>query len=145
MFIGRTIAEAEAPILWPPDAKNWLIGKHPLAGKDWRREEKGSTEDGMVGWHCWLYGHEFEQVPGVGDGLGSLACCCPLGATELNWSPLISRLSSIQLIQLLTLIFLLFLIYWEMCSGSDGAVVGWSLQAFSWLLLFCVLCFIISH
>ena len=60
IFIGRTDAEAEAPILWPPDTKGWLIGKDPDAGKDWRQEEKGTTEDEMVGWHHWLDGHEFE-------------------------------------------------------------------------------------
>ena len=60
IFIGRTDTEAETPILWPPDAKNWLIGKDPDAGKDWRQEEKGMTEDEMVGWHHWLSGHEFE-------------------------------------------------------------------------------------
>ena len=93
IFIGRTDAEAEAPILWPPDTKNWLIGKDPDTGKDWRWEEKGTTEDEMVGWHHRFDGQEFEQVPGVGDGQGSLACCSPLGsqrvgqdwATELNW------------------------------------------------------------
>ena len=73
IFIGRTDTEAEAPIHWPPEAKNWLIGKDPDAGKDWRQEEKGMTEDEMIGWHHQLYGHEFEQVPGVGDGQGSLA------------------------------------------------------------------------
>ena len=62
IFIGRTDAEAEAPILWPPDAKSWLTGKDPDAGKDWRQEEKGMTEDKMVGWHHWLNGHEFEQT-----------------------------------------------------------------------------------
>ena len=66
VFIGRTDAEAEAPILWPSDVKNWLIWKDPDAGKDWRREEKGATEDEMVGWHHWLKGHEFEQTPGQG-------------------------------------------------------------------------------
>ena len=60
IFIGRADAEAETPILWPPNAKNWLIGKDPAAGKDWRQEEKGMTEDEMVGWRHWLYGHEFE-------------------------------------------------------------------------------------
>ena len=60
IFIGRTDAEAETPILWPPDAKNWLIGKNPDAGKDWRQEEKGMTEDEMVEWYHWLNGHEFE-------------------------------------------------------------------------------------
>ena len=92
ILIGRTDAEVEAPILWPPDVKSWLIGKDPDAGKDWRQEEKGMTEDEMVGWHHWPDGHEFEQPPGVGDGQGSLACCSPwshkeLDMTEwLNWT-----------------------------------------------------------
>ena len=68
MFTGWTDAEAETPILWPPDAKNWLIGKDPDAGKDRRKEEKGTTEDEMIRWHHWLDGHEFEQAPEVGDG-----------------------------------------------------------------------------
>ena len=92
IFIGRADAEAETPILWPPNAKNGLIGKDPDAGKDWSQEEKGVTEDEVVGWHHWLDGHEFEQASGVGDGQGSLACCSPWGhsvghnwATELNW------------------------------------------------------------
>ena len=66
--IGRTDAEAEAPILWPPDAKSWLTGKYPDAGKDWRQEEKGSIVDGMVGWYHQLNGHEFEQTPGDSEG-----------------------------------------------------------------------------
>ena len=81
MFIARTDAEAEAPILWPPDAKNWLLRKDPYAGKDWR-QEKRMTEDEMVGWHHWLYGHEFEQALGVGEGQGSLACCSPWSLKE---------------------------------------------------------------
>ena len=84
IFIERTAAEAETPILWPPDAKNWLIGKEPDAGKDWRQEEKGMTEDKMVGWDHWLTGHESEQTPGVGDGQGSLVCCNPWGCKELD-------------------------------------------------------------
>ena len=68
MFIARTDAEAEAPILWPSDAKNWLLRKDPYAGKDWRQEEEGMTEDEMAGWHHWLNGHEFEQALGVGEG-----------------------------------------------------------------------------
>ena len=84
VFIGRTDAEAETLILWPPDAKNWLIWKDPDAGMDWRREEKGATEDEIVGWHHWLYGHEFEQVLGVCDGQGGLACCSPWGHKELD-------------------------------------------------------------
>ena len=70
IFIGSTDAEAETPILWPRDAKNWLTGKDPDAGKDWRHKEKGTTEDEMVGWHHWLDRHEFEQALGVGDGTG---------------------------------------------------------------------------
>ena len=68
LFIVRTDAEAEAPILWPPDVKDWLLGKDPDAGKDWRQEEKGMTEDEMFRWHHWLDRHTFEQAPGVGDG-----------------------------------------------------------------------------
>ena len=91
IFFGRTVAEAETPILWPPDAKNWLIGKDCGAGKDRRQEEMGMTEDEMVGWHHWLNGHEFEQAPGDGDGQGSLVSCSPWGIKEsdrpekLNW------------------------------------------------------------
>ena len=70
-------------ILWPPDVKNWLIGKHPDAGKNWRQEME-TTEDEMVRWHHWLDGHEFEQAPGVGDGQGSMACCSPWGHKKLD-------------------------------------------------------------
>ena len=90
--IGRTDAEAETPILWPPDVKNRLFWKDPDAGKDWRQEEKGTTVDERVGWHHWLNGHEFEQALGVGDGQGSLACCSLWGRKEshtieqLNWT-----------------------------------------------------------
>ena len=92
VFIGRTDAQAETPVLWPPDAKNWLFGKDPDAGKDWRREEKGMTEDEMAGWHHWLDGHGFGWIPGVGDGQGGLACCSSWGRKEsdtterLNWT-----------------------------------------------------------
>ena len=79
IFIGRTDVEAEAPILWPPDAKRQLIGKDPNAKKDWRQEEKGMTEDEMAGWHHWPNGHEFEQTPGDSEGKGSLACWNPWG------------------------------------------------------------------
>ena len=84
IFIGKTNADAETPILWPPDAKNWLISKDPDAGKDWRQEEKGMTEDEVVGWYHWLDGHEFEQALGVGDGQGSLVCCSLSGGKELD-------------------------------------------------------------
>ena len=92
IFIGRTDAKAETPILCPPHAKSWLIGKDPDAGKDWEQEEKETTEDEMVGWHHRLNGHEFGWTPEVGDGQGGLACC--MGSqrvghnwvTELNWT-----------------------------------------------------------
>ena len=82
IFSGRTDAEVEAPKLWPPDAKNWLIWKDPDAGKDWRHEEKGMTEDKMVEWHHRLNGHEFELALGDGEGQESLACCSPRGCKE---------------------------------------------------------------
>ena len=84
IFIGRTDTEDEAPILWVPDGKNWLIGKDPDAGKDWRQEQKGMTEDEMVGWYHWLKGHEFEQALGDGEGQGSLECYSPWGHKELD-------------------------------------------------------------
>ena len=77
ILIGRT--DAEAPIIWPPDVKNWLTGKDPDAGKNWRQEEKGTTEDEMVGWHHWFDGHEFEQALEDGEGQGGLLCCSPWG------------------------------------------------------------------
>ena len=94
VFIGRTDVEAETPILWPPDAKSWLIWKYPDAGKDWEREEKGMTEDEMVGWHQWFNGHGFGWNVGVGDGQGDVACCGSWGCREsdttewLNWTGL---------------------------------------------------------
>ena len=90
IFIRRTNVEAETPILWPPDPKNWFIGKDPDAGKDWKQEEKGTTEDEMVGWHHWLDWHEFEQAPGDGDGQGSLAACSPWGCKELDTTELLN-------------------------------------------------------
>ena len=81
--IGRTDAEAETPILWPPDAKNWLTGKDPDAGKDWSQEKKGMTEDEMVGWHHRVGGHEYEQALGVDDGEGTLECCSSWGGKKL--------------------------------------------------------------
>ena len=84
IFIGRTDAEAETPILWPPDSKSWLIGKDLDAGKDWRQEEKGVTEDEMVGWHHQLSGSEFEQTLGDCEVQGSLACWGPWGHEELD-------------------------------------------------------------
>ena len=92
-FFGRNDAKAETPVLWPPHAKSWLIGKDSDAGRDWGQEEKGTIEDEMAGWHHWLDGRESEWTPGVGDGPGGLACCDSWGRnqtqmskwTELNW------------------------------------------------------------
>ena len=92
VFFGRTDAEAETPILWPPHAKSWLIRKAPDAGRDWGQEEKGTTEDEMAGWHHRLDGRAFGWTPGVGDGQGGLACCDSWGCKEsdtterLNWT-----------------------------------------------------------
>ena len=94
VFIGKTDFEAETPILWPPDAKSWLMWKDPESGKEWRQEEKGMTEDEIVGWHHRLNGHRFGWTPGVGDGQGGLVGCSPRGHKEsdmterLNWTEL---------------------------------------------------------
>ena len=106
VFIGRTDVEAETLILWPPDAKSWLIGKDPDAGKDWGQEEKGMTEDEMVGWHHWLNWHGFGWTSGVGVGQGGLACCdswChkESDTTErLNWT---ERQESLQYCKVISL------------------------------------------
>ena len=99
IFIERSDAEAETPILWPPDAKSWLIWKYPDSGKDWGQEEKGTTEDEMVGWHHRLNRHGFRWTPGVCDGQGGLICCDSWGCKEsdtiewLNWTEDIDILS----------------------------------------------------
>ena len=94
-FFGRTDAKTETPALWPPHVKSWLIGKDSDAGRDWgqeEKEEKGTTEDEMAGWHHWLDGRESEWYPGVGDGQGGLVCCSSWGRNEsdtterLNWT-----------------------------------------------------------
>ena len=97
VFIGGTDVEAETLILWPPDAKSWLVGKDPDAGKDWG-QEKGTTEDEMVGWHHRLDGHGFGWTPGVGDGQGGLACCGTWSRKEsdttewLNWTDTLANI-----------------------------------------------------
>ena len=101
VFIGRTDAKAETPILWPPHAKSWLIGKDYDAGRDWGKEEKGTTEDEMAGWHHQLDGHESEWTPGDVDRQGGLACCNSYGSKEsdmtewLNWTELNWRILGI--------------------------------------------------
>ena len=94
MFIGRTDAEAETPVFWPPDAKSWLIGKDSDAGKDWEQEEKGTTEDEMAGWHHWLDECESEWTLGVSDGQGGLVCCSSWGQRE---SPMAEWLNGTEL------------------------------------------------
>ena len=114
ILIGRTDAEAEAAVLWPPDVKSRLIRKDPDAGKDWRQEKKGTTENEMVGWHHQLDGHVFEQALGVSDGQESLACCSPWGSKDsdmteqLNWTehkkiPEVHRRSRVAVPQGITL------------------------------------------
>ena len=101
-FFGRNDAKAETPVLWPPHAKSWLIGKDSDAGRDWAQEEKGMTEDEMAGWHHWLDGRESEWTPWIGDGQGGLACCDSRGRKEsdtterLNWTELICRIIKIK-------------------------------------------------
>ena len=94
IFIRRTDVEAEAPIFWPPDVKNRLIGKDPDAGKGWRQEEKGTTEDEMVGWHHQFNGREFEQTLGDGEGQDSLACCGPWGQKESDTTEWLNKNNS---------------------------------------------------
>ena len=102
VFIRRTDAEAETPVLWPPHGKIWLIGKDPDAGRDWEQKEKGTAEDEMAGWHHWCDRHEFGWTPGVGNGQGGLVCCDSWGRkesdtterlnwTERNWEKIVSR------------------------------------------------------
>ena len=133
IFTGRTDAEAETPILWPPDVKNWLIWKDPDAGNVWRREEKGMTEGEIVGWHHWFNGHEFEKIPGVGGSQGGLACCSPWGHKEsdmteqLNWTEL-----NLKLVQ-----NPLYHSYWFfLCSSEDTLeMLFWRIKWNNCLLL----------
>ena len=85
MFSGRTEAEVETPILWPPDMKSQLFGKDPDAGKNWRQNEKRATGDKMIGWYNWFSGHELEQTPGDDEGQGNLGSCSPWGCKEWRW------------------------------------------------------------
>ena len=117
VFIGRNDAKAETPVLWPPHANSWLIGKDSDAGRDWGQEEKGTTEDEMAGWHHQLDGREFEWTPGVGDGQGGLAWCDSLGLKELdtterlNWTEL--NIVSLNFVLFYYSFFLLYLKIWN--------------------------------
>ena len=119
IFIRRTDAEAEAPVLWPPNVKSWVIRKDPDAGKDWRQEENGMTEDEMVGWHHRLSQREFEQGPRDGEGQGSLACYNPLGHKKLDTTEWLTAT---------TTLFLFYNFYWGivdlqyyMFKGKEGS------------------------
>ena len=135
IFIGKTDAEAETPVIGPPDVKNWLIWKDPDAGKDWRQEEKGMTEDEMVWWHHRLDGHEFEWTLGVGDGQGILACCSPWCHKEsdttegLNWTDLFS--SSPHLIS--SVLLLLAILIGVQCTET--------VHCYQYLPLECYICY----
>jgi len=120
VFIGRTDAEAETPILWPPHAKSWLIGKDPNSGREWGQEEKGTTENEIAGWHHWLDAHEFGWSPGVGDGQGGLACAIHgvtksrtwlRDWTELNWTESIYGFVAVCSLPLILLFYSLLASY----------------------------------
>ena len=139
VFIGRTEAEAETPILWPPHAKSWLIGKDSAAGRDWG-QEKGTTEDEMAGWHHRLDVHEFGWIPGVGDGQGGLTCCSSWGLKELdmtkwlNWTECLSVLCIEVLLcwqhrSLQLLCLPLILILWSLCSVLPYFVIFFILRS----------------
>ena len=122
IFIGRTDAEAEAPILWPSYGKSWLIGKDPDTGKDWSWEEKGMTEDEMVGWHHWLSGHEFEQALGVGDGQGSLVSCSPWRCKESDMTEwLNNRSNNLKIISVKNWLFLTITWFYSFTSKMNKA------------------------
>ena len=152
IFIWRNDAETEAPILWPADAKNWLIWKDPDLGKDWRPEEKGMTEKEMVGWHHRLDGHVFESFLGVGDGQGGLLCCRPWGCKVLDtteqliWSDLIIPTSLLYLSLVLCLLSFLQLCFksfrmpsnFLLNSGHSGLNKrNWGKYAFSVRFFIC--------
>ena len=117
MFNGRTDVEAETPILWPPDGKSWLIWKDPDAGKDWRQEEKGMTEDEMIGWNHPLNGHEFEQALEDDKGQGSLVCCSPWGHKELDTTEWLNNRKYILVWVKQPLSFLLHGTVFHVCSA----------------------------
>ena len=138
IFIGRTDAKAETPILWPLDMKNWLIWEDPNAGKDWRLDENGTTEDEMAGWHHWLNEHEFEWSLGVGDGHGGLAGCSPWGHNEsdtterLKWDVTLTAFSSNCELHL-GFVSLLYWCDWWLCTKNMKGKEAWSKVEKHWL------------
>ena len=135
VFFGRNDAKAETPVLWPPDAKSWLIGKESDAERDWGKEEKGITEDEIAGWHQWLDGREFEWTPGDGEGQGGLVCCDSWGyresdnwATELNWT---------ELNRLFTSFWLLTFVRHTMVICDDNVRGNWNYMKDIWVYYLC--------
>ena len=118
VFIGRTDAEAETPVLWPPHAKSWLIWKDSDAGRDWGQEEKETTEDEMAGRHHRLDGHEFGYTPSAGDGQGVLACCISWGCKELDTT---ERLTWTELILFLLIVFNPLVMYWLLSRAMNDS------------------------
>ena len=139
VLTGRTDVEAEAPILWPPDAKSWLIGKDPDAGRDWGQEEKGTMEDEMAGRHHWHNGHGFGWTLGVGDRQGGLVCCRSWGcrvshnwAIELSWNRFYLRLGSCSDIN-------------DLYCQNDYTMLQGVLMSFIYLYIYCILEIFFGH
>ena len=132
MFIGRTDAEAEAPILRLPDAKSQLTVKDPDAGKDWGQEEKRATEDEMVGWHHWLSGHEFDWTLGASEGQGSLGCRSPWGHKESDTTEWLNRNTQFHRVRLWD--WLCSVVLAQILSGGQGAGLGPSNLLPCWLV-----------
>ena len=126
VFIERTDTEAETPVLWPPHVKSWFIGKDPDAGRDWGQEEKGTTEDEMVGWHHQLDGQKFELALGVGDGQGGLACCDSWGCKE---SHMTERLNWTELMGLDAMILVFWMLSFKPTFSLSWGVIKWSTQS----------------
>ena len=143
VFIAKTDAKAETPILWPPHVKSWLIGEDSDAGRDWGKEEKGMTEDEMARWHHWFDGHEFEWTLGVGDGQGGLACCDSWGRKEsdttewLNWTE--RRLALCELKEAPCLSFLVPQLLWFWRIPDLGILSILKFQASIFLYFYCIL------
>ena len=127
VFIGRTDAEAETPILWPPDANSWLIGKAPDAGEDWGWEEKGTTEDEMVGWHHQHSGHGFGWPPGVVDGQGGLVCCGSWSHKESDTTEWLNWIKSKLLTNFITLTSWVIMSFEQICSleNKNATICHW--------------------
>ena len=141
-FFGRNDVKAETPVLWPSHVKSWLIGKDSDAGRDWGQEEKGTTEDEMVGWHHWLDGHESGWTPGVGDGQGGLVCCNSWGLKEsdtterLNWTELnqdsVTRRADILSLSQYTVVGSLAEIYFSLLFTINLNYPYWSVSCLLW-------------